>query len=602
MAARTVLRALVFVVLVLLLLGKIGVAADSFVFGRTLDSGNSCPATGTATDAAGNIYIACAFRGLGQQIRKVSLPAYTSALVLTSYNFGNAWGIACDQANNILYVSERGGPVHKAPLGAGAAAPSVLATGFGNNNNALSIDTAGNLYLADRGNGRIMMITPAGSATLFWDGLPAQAVFIDSSYIYAGGDTVLKKLLLASRNMGNTITTALSSLIGGGIYGICSDAAGNVYVADMGSNAVYILDPTMQTKATIASGYGGVAGVSLDASGNVLVSDYGGLATYLYSPRLSLFTPTFLRAESTVLYYTGAPQTFVVPAGATMLQIDACGAEGGKGASGVSARGGYIQSRIPATPGQTLFVYVGGSGNTAGYNGGGVGGGFSTSNGGGGTDIRTGNGGDTGSANVDTRLVVAGGAGSTNNGDPGVMGSGGGLVGAPGTNNGGTGGSQTAGGLSTPDCSAGCMSGLFWAGASPTSGRGGGGGWYGGGGGSGNTGAGGGSSYTTPAGTIVTNTQGDYRCVGNGFLAVTVTYPDPTPAPSPFPTPFPTLAPSPFPTISPTRVFHENAQADFFWVSQHNGPHCNSSAVGFSIKVRGSLPALSFTFTLNSKK
>ena len=124
--------------------------------------------------------------------------------------------------------------------------------------------------------------------------------------------------------------------------------------------------------------------------------------------------------------YTGAQQTWVVPAGITTVQMECWGA----GTSAGGAKGGYAKGTISVTEGSTLYIYIGG---TNGYNGGGAdnGGGC----GGGATDIRRG-----GTA-LSNRIIVAGGAGAYEGGH------GGGLEGSVGNSSagggsGGGGGSQ----------------------------------------------------------------------------------------------------------------------------------------------------------------
>ena len=182
--------------------------------------------------------------------------------------------------------------------------------------------------------------------------------------------------------------------------------------------------------------------------------------------------------------------------------------------------------------------------------------------GGGATDIRTSTADPTAAA--DTRLVVAGGSGSGMNPgwggfDAKAGGAGGGLQGlwpsadtSPASTTTGRyglaqGGSQTATGASSTWCTLVTVSTIKGTGSGCSTGFGGGGGYWGGG--SGNAGGGGGSSYTVPSGTILTNTQGDARCNGNGVMYVTV---PPTKPPSPLPTALPTPSPS-APSPSPTR-------------------------------------------------
>jgi hypothetical protein len=111
--------------------------------------------------------------------------------------------------------------------------------------------------------------------------------------------------------------------------------------------------------------------------------------------------------------YTGAVQTFVVPAGVIQLTIECWGAQGGSNpinvGGGTGGYGGYASGQLAVTPGQTLYVYVGGQGAvtvTGGWNGGGNG--CVNPGGGGASDVR--NGGQT----LNDRIIVgAGGGGSS---------------------------------------------------------------------------------------------------------------------------------------------------------------------------------------------
>src|SRR5947207_9462925 len=81
------------------------------------------------------------------------------------------------------------------------------------------------------------------------------------------------------------------------------------------------------------------------------------------------------QATTATFTYTGGEQSFTVPAGVTALNIVAIGAQGGAGASNatVLALGAAVSGDLPVTPGQTLFIEVGGVGGngSAGNAGGG---------------------------------------------------------------------------------------------------------------------------------------------------------------------------------------------------------------------------------------
>jgi hypothetical protein len=239
--------------------------------------------------------------------------------------------------------------------------------------------------------------------------------------------------------------------------------------------------------------------------------------------------------------YTGSQQTFTVPQGVAEVTVVAYGAQGGNGQKGAGGKGGRIQANLAVTPGETLYVYVGGQGGNVsspmgGFNGGGTGGpngcgNYGGGGGGGASDVRV------GGAALNNRVVVAGGAGGGGedgaNGNALYGGAGGGTVGQKGQDSAnfgcgskasGQGGTQSAGGAAGVWACSACnavVGALGQGGNGNTSsscggctgGGGGGGGYYGGGGG-GHGGGGGGSSYAGPGTSNVTHEQGIRN--GNG--------------------------------------------------------------------------------------
>ena len=291
------------------------------------------------------------------------------------------------------------------------------------------------------------------------------------------------------------------------------------------------------------------AGGNITLNGEVNVAGTIGLTTTSYSG--GTITESFS--------YTGAQQTWSVPTAVTSITIDGYGAAGGHGASdqrGIGGKGGRLIATSTVTPGENLYIYVGGKGgNTTanpgtgydsvnnpysagdalpGFNGGGSPGSESGGAGGGATDIRQ------GGNSLTNRIFVAGGGGGggnqrRNSEGGGNGGDGGGLIGGSGTNGanghgkGGNGGTQSTGGIAVSNNgSAGSLGVGGKGGTSGRTGGGGGGGYYGGSGGgdgsSGNAaggGGGGGSSYSS--GRITTNTQGYSLATGNGLLSITYT-------------------------------------------------------------------------------
>ncbi|HTR72330.1 MAG TPA: glycine-rich protein, partial [Solirubrobacteraceae bacterium] len=112
--------------------------------------------------------------------------------------------------------------------------------------------------------------------------------------------------------------------------------------------------------------------------------------------------------------YTGVEQTFDVPAGIFQIHVLAIGANGGNGDE-QGGTGAQASATVSVTPGQTLYVEVGGNGQTkgagqGGFNGGGSGGGEGSGGGGGASDVRT-SPLALGLTPEDRLIVAAGGAG-----------------------------------------------------------------------------------------------------------------------------------------------------------------------------------------------
>ncbi len=266
---------------------------------------------------------------------------------------------------------------------------------------------------------------------------------------------------------------------------------------------------------------------------------------------------------SKTFHYTGNEQTFVVPKGVSQLTVVAHGGEGAGFSSypstDTAGRPGRVYAIIPVHPGDTLYVFVGGSGSHGGFNGGGAGGAYYSGSyagnpGGGASDVRV-----AGTGILDRVIVAAGGGGAgqairTYGSDYG--GNGGGLVGKNGAGGGssgsdgggGTGGTQHRGG------SGGAGGSNYYGNGQPGGGGdlgsggnggdarcsnaggggGGGGGYYGGGGGGGGAatdyyctyypaqggGGGGGSSYVEPT-AIKSRMWTGWKAKGNGLVVFT---------------------------------------------------------------------------------
>ena len=256
-----------------------------------------------AVDAAGNVYVTDTGNAT---VRKITPAGVVTTLAGTAgmpgsadgsgsaASFRSPTGIALDAAGN-LYVSDTGSATIRKITSAGAV--STLAGTAGSQGSAdgtgaaarfsephgLTVDSAGNVYVADTKNDTIRKITSGGVVTTmagkagvagFADGLGATARFNQP-------------------------------------YGVAVDSTGNVYVADTGNDTLRAITPGGAT-VTLA-GMAGVAGLNDGAggsaqfdlphalvvnAGSLYVADTGNSTLRLISPTDTVSTPTVSAAST----------------------------------------------------------------------------------------------------------------------------------------------------------------------------------------------------------------------------------------------------------------------------------------------------------------
>jgi uncharacterized protein (TIGR03437 family) len=168
-----------------------------------------------------------------------------------------------------------------AAASAGFAAPSGIA-----------IDSLGRLYIADTNNNRIRMIdtngtvtTVAGAGGATYDRNPAcipdndtllsypQAVAVDAAgalYIADTGKNRIRKIAPDGTQSTIAVTSALNKPIG-----IAVDASGALYIADSLNSRVLKTDATGVAEASVSVPVAG--GLSFDAAGNLLITSQVGI-------------------------------------------------------------------------------------------------------------------------------------------------------------------------------------------------------------------------------------------------------------------------------------------------------------------------------------
>jgi sugar lactone lactonase YvrE len=277
--------------------------------------------TGMVLDAQGNMYVSDSFNN---RIRKIG----TDGTVTTIAGNGTAGyvdtdaadaefyapqGLAIDGSGNI-YVADYGNNVIREITTAGQvktyAGNGIAGFVDGNANKVaafngpagIAFDKNGNLFVADRNNNMIRKITPTGGVSLF-------AGVLTKSY--------------------NNVTVDSATGVWGAFNspnGIVVDATGNLFIADLGNNAIRQITPAGLI-TTVAGGPGQTAlvgypaALSIDATGNIFISDEAGRIIELTSARV-LYVLAGVSNVSGFADGTGAAAQFSTPQG---IGVDASG-------------------------------------------------------------------------------------------------------------------------------------------------------------------------------------------------------------------------------------------------------------------------------------
>jgi hypothetical protein len=214
-----------------------GTTTDSFTYNL---GGGCCEPIGIAHDSSGNVYITDYFYHYIVKFAATASGTASPAALMSGSSISGADGIGVDSSGNI-YVSDftLGTVAQYAPLTSslfGTATPSkMIATGL-TNPSALTLDSAGNVYVVVNNAKVNEYAAPNFTLLRTYTVSQAAGVAVDPS-----GDVFISECCSISQVVefapgASTPTATFSSSVSGfafGISGVATDAAGNLYV--MGS-------------------------------------------------------------------------------------------------------------------------------------------------------------------------------------------------------------------------------------------------------------------------------------------------------------------------------------------------------------------------------
>ena len=266
--------------------GIITTVAGIGIYGYSGDGGLAASAkvahpAGVAVDAAGNLFIAD--QG-NQRIRKVSATGiittvaggggytfYEDGIAATNASFPNLTAVAVDSMGNIFIADSGSECVYKVTTdglittvagnripgysGEGTSATNVTLSNPG----GLAVDAAGNLFIADQMNQRILEVATNGIIT---------TVAGDGNYGYAGEGGLATNAMLSNP------------------IGLAVNDAGDLFIANQGNNRIseVATNGTISTVVGNENGDGGLANngtlsnavcEATDAEGDIFVADSG---------------------------------------------------------------------------------------------------------------------------------------------------------------------------------------------------------------------------------------------------------------------------------------------------------------------------------------
>ncbi|MFE3224940.1 serine/threonine-protein kinase PknD [Nocardia sp. NPDC059228] len=202
-------------------------------------------------------------------------PAYSSQTPLPFTGVSLPTDVAVDAAGNV-YVTDMGND-RVVKLAADASTPSPLPFTGLKNPQGVAVDPAGNIYVTDTSNNRVLRLAAGASAptTLPFTGLKdPRGVAVDTAGDVYVADRANDRVVRLAAGAAAPTTLPFTGLQDP--HGVAVDTAGNVYVTELGTERVVRLAAGASAPTTLPfTGLKDPRGVAVDRAGDVYVVDWG---------------------------------------------------------------------------------------------------------------------------------------------------------------------------------------------------------------------------------------------------------------------------------------------------------------------------------------
>jgi VCBS repeat-containing protein len=234
-------------------------------------------------DGSGNVQSTAYLYGVGTAPVAAFSAGTTSLLSVSGLGatpLNGPRGPVTDAAGNLFVADSLNNRILK--IAPGGAATVLSTPGITLSNPAgVAIDGAGNLYIADSGNGRVVELSAQGVASVLSTNSLAlstnSSVAVDGLANVYTTDATNNRVLVFPR-IGTTHVLAITGVTLGSVSGVAADGSGNIFIADESNSHIVKVNNGTGTVLGTGSLSGALLNpeaVTVDAVGNVYVADTG---------------------------------------------------------------------------------------------------------------------------------------------------------------------------------------------------------------------------------------------------------------------------------------------------------------------------------------